>query len=79
MFKTFKQRLKYEIKLLRNTSQKDLTSIIISREDFRLLAKEISKHKNDFKDTIITIDDVRILASEHMPITEGIRFEPLQS
>lgn len=76
--KTFKRMLKDEIARLRDMVNGDLTSVIISREDFRLLAWEISKHENGFEDAIITIDNVDILASKSMPFQKGVRFEPIQ-
>lgn len=79
MEKTFKKMLKDEIVRLRGILGDNLVSVIVSREDFRLLTWEISKQANGFEDTVIRIDDTNILSSKDMPINEGERFNSVQT
>ena len=77
--KTFKQLLKDEI--VRLTSAPGVTeilNILISRDDYRLLAKDISEQET-FEDVTIVIDGVNILASGAMPFEEDKRFDTIKS
>ena len=77
--KTFKQLLKDEIVRLTSTpGVTEVSSILISRDDYRLLTWEISKQET-FEDVTIVIDDVKILAGRDMPIKKDKRFELLKN
>lgn len=74
---SLKKEIKDKIERFADREEKSLLWLMVSRKDFRRLAKEISKHKGGFADTTITIDDIRIHSSENMPFEKGKRIESI--